>query len=392
MLPLKYITRSLYRRKTSTFAAVGGSALVVVVFAVALMIPSAINRMANQSKHPDIAIVVSRGASTETESFLEEEAARVALGAKEIAPGADGQPAAAPEIVTTVLMEKLGVEGGTHEREVLVRVRGLTARSLALRPEVKVVEGRAPTPGTTEAMVGQSLRGHFKGLEIGQSFEVKRGQPLTIVGVFAAGTTDESEVLVDANVLRDALGRQGLYSSVRAKVSPERFAIYKTALEEQKRLGAEVFRETDFVTAQFGPQAQMMQALGFMVSLFFGLGGIIGAVITMHSAVANRFREIGTLRALGFTRTTVLTSIVIESVLVTSLGGLIGAVIAIGVGRIEISMINVLTLSEMVFRLKPDPELIVGALVFAVMLGLIGGLFPALTAARIRPIDALRKR
>lgn len=391
MVPLKYIARSIYRRKTSSFAAIAGSALVVLVFAAALMIPSAIDRISNRSKHPDIAIVVSRGASTETESYLEEEAARVAAGAKEVAVLPNGQPAAAPELVTTVLMEKLEVEGARQEREVLVRVRGLTERSAALRPEVRVVEGRLPKLGTTEAMVGQPLRGKFKGLELGQSFEVKRGQPLTIVGVFASGGLEESEVLVDANVLRDALGREGLYSSVRARVPAERFDVYKAAIEDQKRLGAEVVRESDFIASQFGPQAAMMQALGFCVALFFGIGGVIGALITMHSAVANRFREIGTLRALGFSRTAVVLSVVIESTLVTTLGGLVGALIALAVGRIEISMINVLTLSEMVFRLQPDPKLIVAAMAFALVLGLMGGLFPAIKAARIRPVDALRK-
>lgn len=391
MVLLKYIIRGIYRRKTSTFAALGGSALVVLVFAAALMIPNAINRMANGSKHADLAIVLSRGASTETESFLEEEAARAALGAKEIAIGADGQPAAAAEVVTTVLMEKLGVSGPTHVREVLVRVRGLTARSLSLRPEVKLIAGRLPTLGTTEAMVGQAVHGHFKGLAVGQSFEAKRGQPLTVVGVFAAGSTDDNEVFVDANVLREAIGREGLYSSVRAKVPSGRFDVYKAAIESQQRLGAEVLHESEFVAAQFGPQAGMMQGLGTLVSLFFGLGGIIGALITMHSAVANRTRELGTLRALGFTSSTVLFCVIVESMVITTVGGLVGVVLALGLSRVEISMINVMTMSEMIFRLQPDPQLIVGALIFAVMLGLIGGLGPAITAARVRPSEALRK-
>lgn len=392
MLPFKYIRRSLYQRKNSTLAAVAGSALVVVVFAAALMIPQGIEQVSSHSKHADVALVMSVGASTETESALDEEAARGAVSAKEVSRGADGQPAAAPEVITTVLMEKVGAQQSGRTAEVLVRVRGLTAQSLALRPEVKVIAGRLPTPGTEEAMVGRALRGHFKGLEIGEGFQLKQGRPAKIVGVFdAGGSLDESEVFADANVVRSATGKEGLYSSVRVKVDPDRFVAYKTAIESQKQLGVEVRRETEFVAAQYGPQTAMMQALGLSVSFFFGLGGIIGALITMHSAVANRSREIGTLRALGFSRFTVLSCIVIESILLTFVGGAIGALIAVSLGRVEISVINVLTLSEMVFQLQATPSLILAAMAFSIVLGLVGGLLPALEAARMRPVDAMRK-
>jgi putative ABC transport system permease protein len=257
---------------------------------------------------------------------------------------------------------------------------------------VHIVAGRPPKPGTDEAIIGTSIRGRIQGLELGQSFELKKNRPATVVGVFeAGGSAYESEVWVDRETLRQAYGRMGIVSSVRVRLdSPSKFDAFRAGVENEKRLGLQALRETSFYERLSEGAAAFIGFLGTAVSIFFALGAMIGATITMYAAVANRTREIGTLRALGFSKTSILTSFVFEAVFLSALGGAIGALASTAMGMVHFSMVNFSSWSEIVFSFDPNPWVIGKALLFACGMGFLGGFFPAVQAAQTSPLKAIR--
>ena len=250
-----------------------------------------------------------------------------------------------------------------------------------------------PRPGTDEAAVGSRIRGRFAGLEIGQTVELKKNRPVTVVGVFeAGGSAFESEVWVDVDTLGQSFGRSGSVSAVRVQLeSPAAFDAFEAAVESDKRLGLEAMRETVYYENQSEGTAGFISALGWSISVFFILGASIGAMITMFAAVAHRQKEIGTLRALGFRRWMVLTSFLFESSLIALAGGAIGMVAALGLGSVKFSMMNQTNWSEMVFTFSPTSGTILTALVVSIVMGLLGGFLPALQAARMSPVNAMRE-
>ena len=257
---------------------------------------------------------------------------------------------------------------------------------------MKVVAGRAPKPGTDEVMVGERIRGRFKGVDLGQSFELRKNRPANVVGVFSAnGSSYESEVWADVDALRAAFAREGIVSSVRVKLeSPETYDAFRAAMEGDKRFGYLVMKERDYFEKQSEGTSLFIGAMGTIVAVFFALGAMIGAMITMYAAVANRQREIGTLRALGFTRGSILVSFLVESIALALLGGLVGAAASCAMGLVHFSMMNFASWSEIVFKFEPTPGILLVALGFAGGMGVIGGFFPALAAARVSPTAAMR--
>jgi putative ABC transport system permease protein len=284
-------------------------------------------------------------------------------------------------------MEKLGADGVTN-----VTIRGVTDDVMRFRPEVHLVAGRLPRPGTDEAIVGARIRGRIRGVDLDQSFDIKKNRPVKVVGVFDAnGSAYESEVWVDRDLLRQAYGRQGIVSSVRVRLdSPAKFDAFRAGVENDKSLGLQAMRESTFYEKQSEGTALFIGALGTVVSIFFAIGAMIGAMITMYAAVANRQREIGTLRALGFSRSSVLVSFLLEAVILSIIGGAIGAAASMSMAFVHPSMVNPASWSEIVFSFDPTAGVILKALVFAGVMGLIGGLFPAVRAARTSPLKAIR--
>jgi putative ABC transport system permease protein len=263
---------------------------------------------------------------------------------------------------------------------------------MRFRPEVHLVAGRLPRPGTDEAIVGARIRGRIRGVDLDQSFDIKKNRPVKVVGVFDAnGSAYESEVWVDRDLLRQAYGRQGIVSSVRVRLdSPAKFDAFRAGVENDKSLGLQAMRESTFYEKQSEGTALFIGALGTVVSIFFAIGAMIGAMITMYAAVANRQREIGTLRALGFSRSSVLVSFLLEAVILSIIGGAIGAAASMSMAFVHPSMVNPASWSEIVFSFDPTAGVILKALVFAGVMGLIGGLFPAVRAARTSPLKAIR--
>ena len=386
MVPIKYNMRNLVVRRRTTLAAAFGLALVVFVFAFAAMAVAGLKKTLGRSASPEVAIVLRKGSDTELTSGIEDKhVSLVVAQAQQV--GASKKPAAVAEVLVVILLDKLGTEGVSN-----VTVRGVSEDVLAFRTTTKVIDGRAPTAGTDEVMVGASIRGRFKGLDLGQSFELKKNRPVKVVGIFAdEGSSFESEVWGDFHTVRQAFGREGYVSSVRARLdSPSKFDGFKALVEQNKQLGLVVMREGDFFEKQSEATSFILTLLGVMVAFFFAIGAMIGATITMNAQVAGRVREIGTLRALGFSRRSILFSFLLESVALSLAGGVVGALAALPLKAVKVTMLNMGTFAEIVFAFEPTPPILLGSLGLAVFMGVVGGFLPALRAARVSPIEAMR--
>lgn len=386
MVPIKYNVRSLIVRKATTAAAAFGLALVVFVFACALMLANGVEKTFGRTSDPSVAIVVRKGSDNEMTSIVEDAQVSLVLAqAQQV--GASKKPTGVGEVLVVILMDKIGVDGVSN-----VTVRGVPEDALAFRPTAKIVEGKAAAPGSDEVVIGSAIRGRFKGLEIGQSFELKKNRPVKVVGVFSdEGSSFESEVWADVHVTRQAFGRDASVSSVRVRLdSPSKFDAFKALVESDRVAGLVAQREQDFFEKQSEMTGVMLKVLGGMIAFFFSIGAMIGATITMNAQVAGRSREIGTLRALGFSKFSILTSFLLESVFLALVGGALGAACSMAMKAVKITMVNAGTWSEIVFGFEPSPKIVITSLVVAGGMGLVGGFLPAIRAARVSPIEAMR--
>lgn len=387
MIPVKYNLRSLGNRKTTTLATALGIGLVVFVFASVLMLGAGIKKTLSLTGRPDMALVIRKGSDAELSSAIDTQQVGLVLAPKQVARRADGTPDGAGEVVVVITADKIGGDGVSN-----VQVRGVSDDVFEFRPEVQVIEGRKPRPGADECVVGAAVRGRFKGLDLGQSVELKKNRPLKVVGIMASGGSSyESEVWADVDVVRSSFGREGYVQSVRLRLTgPDAFDAYKRTIESNRQLGLEVHRETTYYEKQSEGSSAFILGMGGTIAFFFALGAMIGAMITMYSAVANRRREIGTLRALGFGKLSIMTSFLLESVLLSLIGGGLGALASCLLGFVHFSVLNLQSWSEMIFRFEPTPAIVLGSLFFAAAMGLFGGFFPAVRAARIPLIKALK--
>jgi putative ABC transport system permease protein len=386
MVPIRYNLRSLAVRKTNTAATVLGVALVVFVLAASLMLSAGIKKTMTTSGREDVAIVLRKGSDNELGSVVDEPQVSL-IKAMPGVRSENGKPLAVAEVIVVGALEKIGASGVSN-----VQFRGVPEDVLQFRPEVKLVAGRTAQPGADEAIIGQRLRGRFKGLELGQTFEIRKNRPVSVVGVFEdGGSSYESEVWVDFDVLRTSFRREGIVSSVRVKLaSPAQFELFQASVEQDKRVGLQALREKTFYEKQSEGSSMFIGILGTGVAIVFSIGAMIGAMITMYAAVANRQKEIGVLRALGFSRRSVLTSFLLESLLLALIGGALGTLASLGMGFVKFSMMNFASWSEMVFSFHPTLEVIGTALAFAGVMGLLGGFLPALRAARVSAVTAMR--
>jgi putative ABC transport system permease protein len=387
MIPIRYNIRSLAVRKTTTIATAFGIALVVFVLASALMLAQGIKKTLEVSGQQDVAIVLRKGSDNELGSVIEVGAINTIMGASGVKHDEKNAPVGVGEVIVVGAMEKIGAVGVSN-----VQIRGVPANAMQFRPEITIVAGRAPAPGKDEVMVGQRIRGRFKGTELDQTFDLRKNRPVTVVGVFAAnGSSYESEIWVDVDTLRAAYARPGIVSSVRVRLeSRDSYDAFRTSMESDKQFGFLTMRDSEYFEKQSEGTSIFVGGLGGVISFFFSIGAMIGAMITMYAAVANRQREIGTLRALGFSRGSILFSFLLESVILALIGGAVGAIAAMGMQFVKFSMMNFASWSEIVFTFDPTPAIIGRALFFSALMGLLGGFFPALRAARVSPVVAMR--
>ena len=387
MVPISYNLRNLMVRKTTTAAASGGLALVVFVLASVLMLGEGIQRTLGRSGSDDVAVVIRKGSEAELSSGIEDASAGIMEAMAEVRRTPDGRADAVREVVMVILLDKLGTEGVSN-----VTVRGTPGSVLEFRKTAKIVEGRAAQSGTEEVVVGKSIAGRFKGLAIGQSFELKKNRPAKVVGIFEdEGSSYESEVWADLDTVRAAFGREGSISSMRVRLAAaDKFDAFKAGVESNRQLGFDVMRETDYYAKQSEGTSMFVTALGVVIAFFFSVGAMIGATITMYGSIANRSREIGTLRALGFSRGAILLSFLIESLLLALLGGVVGVVAALPMSFVKFSTMNFASWSEIVFTFEPTPGILLTSIVVASIMGVAGGFLPAVRAARVSPIQAIR--
>jgi putative ABC transport system permease protein len=387
MIPLSYNLRNLAVRKTTSAAAGVGLALVVFVAAGVSMLSNGIRKTLGRAADPDVAVVLRKGSDVELSSSIEEPSIGLVTATPGVAHRPDGTPDSSGELLVVVLLDKLGTDGFSN-----VQVRGVPEDVLKFRRQVHVVEGRSPRAGTDEVMVGRSIRGRFKGCDLGNSFELKKNRQVNVVGVFEdGGSSSESEVWADLNTIRTAFGRDGLVSSVRVRLeSPAKFDAFKAALEQNRQLNLEATREADYFEKQSQGITIFISALGIVIAFFFGVGAVIGAMITMLAAVSSRQREIGTLRALGFSKMSIVMSFLAESVILALAGGVVGAVSSLALSFVKFSMMNYASWSEIVIGFEPNVGSMITAFFVAGGMGLLGGLFPAVRAARMNPVVAMR--
>jgi putative ABC transport system permease protein len=387
MIPVKYNLRSLSQRKATTLATGLGIGLVVFVFASVLMLSAGISKTMLISGKPEIALVIRKGADGELSSAIDSPNVPLILAPKQVARRANGQPDGVGEVVVVITADKVGDEGVSN-----VTVRGVGDDAYDFRTEAKVIEGRKARPGADECVVGKAVRGRFKGLDLGQSIELKKNRPLKVVGIIeAGGSSYESEVWADVDVVRSSFGREGYVQSVRARLtSPDQYEAYKAQIEGNRQLGFQAYRETEYYEKQSEGSSAFIMGMGGTIAFFFSLGAMIGAMITMYSAVANRQREIGTLRALGFGKFSIMSSFLLESVMLALLGGGLGALASLAMGFVHFSIVNFASWSEVVFRFEPTGAIVGGSLAFAGIMGVVGGFLPAVRAARLPLIKALK--
>ncbi len=386
-LRLTYNIRSLFVRKTTTFATMTGIGAVVFVLASSMMLSEGVRASLSRSGSKDVAIVLSKGADNELSSNYENANVGIISAGPGVALRSNGKPDVLQEVLVVVTVDRADGNGFSN-----VTMRGVPEDVLDFRRSAKIVAGRAPRAGTDEVMIGQGIRGRFKGVELGQSFEIRKNRHASVVGVFTdAGSSLESEAWGDLDNLRNAFGRGTVISATRVRLKSESaFKPFKAALEGDVRLGVEVRQEIEYYEGLSEGLAIFLGILGGMFVVFFGAGAVIGAAITMYATVANRQREIGTLRAIGFSRGAILMSFVFESVMLAIAGGVVGALLALSMRLVKLSFMNPQTFSEQVFTFEPTPQILIISVSVAVVVGLIGGFLPAIRAARVSVLTALR--
>lgn len=383
MVPFRYNTRSLLVRKVTTVATAAGIALVVSGFAAALMLLAGFKRALPSAGRPDTVIILRKGSDAELSSAISSEHLGLLRGPAQVAQAAG----VIGESVIVVTADRADGSGVSN-----VLVRGTPPEGFAFRPELEIVSGRMARPGTNEVIVGKAISGRFKGIAPGQSFELRRNRPLQVVGEFTSdGSSYESEVWGDLDTIRRSLGREAVVSSARARLnSPADYDAYREVIQNDPRFSMKVLREADYYQNASEDTSTFLGALGLVIAILFSLAAMIGAAITMNAAVSHRAREIGTLRALGFSRFSILWSFLFESIVLAVIGGAVGCVLVLLLSSVRFSVINFTTFSEIVIRFDATPAVFGWSLAFSVLMGLIGGMVPAIRAARISPVEAMR--
>jgi len=385
-IPLQYNLRNLFVRRLSTTVTIVGIALVVSVFVAVLALAQGFQTALADNGLPNNAVVLRVPGNDELSSSISREWANIISTQPEVAKDANGRPMYVTEQVVIVNLERKSTGGISN-----IVTRGTEPEALALRPRVKVVEGRMFTPGTDEVIVGRILSQRFRGCGLGDRVNFG-GRKWEVVGIFdAGGTSFESEIWGDADVMGPAFDRE-TYQSVTFRLGdPSYLPAVRKRLEGDRRLQVVVKRESDYYADQSQSLATTIRILGTFVTIVMAFGAVFGALNTMYAAVSARRREIGTLLALGFPRGSVLLSFVIESVLLSLLGGLLGCLLSLPVNGVSTGTTNWTTFSEVAFRITIAPEMFVGGMIFAVVMGLVGGFFPALNAARGEIAETVRR-
>jgi putative ABC transport system permease protein len=386
-LLLAYSYRNIFTRKLTSLLTVLGIGLVVFVFCAVLMLSTGLKNTLVDTGYDENVIVIRRASQTEVQSIIYRGMANIIRSDPAIKRESDGSPLFTNEILVLITQPKRGTDNTSN-----VPVRGVTEMSMKLRPDMRIVQGRKWREGTSEIIAGAKVAKTFQGCGLGET--VRFGmRDWKVVGIFECNNSGfESELWGDVEQLMDAFERPVFSSLTMRLASTSDFDAMKKRLENDPRLAVDVKREKQYYAEQSEFTVTFINVLGLVISIVLSLGAIVGAMITMYATVANRTVEIGTLRALGFRRLTVLKAFLTESVLIALIGGLLGVVGASFLRYLEVSTTNWNTFAELAFSFEVSPAIIVGALVFALVMGIVGGFLPAVRASRLRIINALRAK
>jgi putative ABC transport system permease protein len=384
-IPLAYSVRNLWTRRLTTALTAGGMALVVFVFAAVLMLDAGLRSALVATGQPDNILVTRRAAGTEVQSGIERNQAAIVESQPEIALGPGGVRVVSKETVVLIAQPKRDTGVATN-----ITVRGLGEEGPQLRPQVRIVEGRMFRRGTTEIVVGRSIAERFAGTGIGERLRFG-GREWTVVGAFdGAGSGFDSEIWGDGEQMMQSFRRNAFSTVVARLADASTFDALKARLESDPRLTLDVKRERRFYEEQSEMLSNFIRILGLTLSVIFSAGAMIGAMITMYAAVASRTAEIGSLRALGFRRRAILTAFLAEALALALLGWAVGLALAALMTLVHISTMNWQSFAELAFSFTLTPVIVAQSLAFALAMGLAGGVLPALRAARLTIVDALR--
>jgi ABC-type antimicrobial peptide transport system permease subunit len=385
-IPLSYNLRNLVVRKTMTLMTAGGIALVVAVLVLTLALAHGFQAALVATGRDDNLLVMRTGATSEVQSSVTRDGARILEADPAMSRLPDGRTQAVGEVVVLTNLTRRGSVASSN-----IVVRGVDDRVLAVRPEVRLVEGRFFRPGVDEVIVGRPTARRFSGCGLGET--VRFGsRDWRVVGLFEAnGAGFESEIWGDVETLMPAFDRTTYQSVTLRMEDPNQFSAIKARLEADPRLQVDVRRESEYYAAQSDQIAQLIRVLGMFLVIVMAVGAIFGALNTMYAAVGSRTREIGTMLALGFTPRSVLRSFLIESVLLSLVGGVLGCLLSLPIHGVSTGTTNWSTFSEVAFQFRITPGILATGLLASVLLGLIGGYFPARNAARRTVHEALRE-
>ena len=385
MIPLNYVARNLWKRRLTTTLTAGGLALVVFVFATVLMLDAGLKRTLMTTGEYDNVVVIRKGSGTEIQSSISRVQANIVEMNAAVALGADGLPRAAKETVVLISLNRSGSQQASN-----VVIRGTSPAGLQLRPQVKMIAGRLFRPGSAEIIVGSNIAGGYDGTRIGERLRFAQRE-WTIVGTFDAGASGfDSEVWGDADQLMQSFRRINYSAMVLKLADSELFERFKSDIDADPRFAGEVKREQVFYSDQSKALSSFLSILGLTLTAIFSIGATIGAMITLYASVSNRVAEIGTLRALGFRSRSVLAAFVLEALLLGLVGGVMGLAGASAMQLVSFSTTNFQTFSDLSFHFLLTPAIAVQTLLFSLLMGLLGGFLPAVRAARLNIVDALR--
>lgn len=384
-VPLVYIARNLWVRRVTTLLTAAGMALVVFVFATVLMMSEGIRATLVATGQGDNVIVLRKGANAEISSAITREQAAVIESLPGIALDSGGRPLLSkePVVLNSLIKSGTGKPGN-------VTLRGTSAPGLELRPQVKLVQGRMFRPGSSEVVVGRAVARGFDGVAVGSVLRFV-GRDWTVVGLFDAGKSGfDSEIWGDAETLLQSF-RRNAFSTVVFKLADEQaFERVRALIDSDPRLTLEAKREDRFYAEQSEALANFIRILGTALAVIFSIGATVGATITMFGSVASRVGEIGTLRALGFRRGAVLGAFMGEALLLSLVGGAVGLAAASGMQAVDVSTTNFSSFAELAFQFTLTPRIALWSLLFALLMGVVGGFVPAWRAARLKIVDCLR--
>jgi len=383
-IPLKYNLRNLAVRRTTTAMTAFSITLTVTVFVVLMALAQGLQTSLTATGHPLNLMVMRDGSQSETQSSVQRDALQIIRYLEGIAKNEKGEPTVSPELVVLINLPRRGQVQGSN-----VTIRGLGPEGFALRREFKLVEGREFRPGMREVIVSQRIAERFQNCALGEKLKFAKGY-WTVVGVFDAGhTAYASEIWTDAEDLGQDFDRDG-YSSVYLRATDTAsLNRLKQQVADDRRLHQKAETELEYYEKQTRT-AGPIKFLGIFIAGLMAVGASFAAMNTMYAAVARRTKEIGALRVVGFSRGSILLSFIIESVIIAGIGGFIGCVLALPINGVSTGTTNFMTFSELAFSFRVTPALLLQGIVFAVLMGFIGGLFPAWRAAHENIVTALR--